>query len=128
LIFLLHVSQLKHQKVVKSAKKMWEKVRKMRKSAKCDARKWNQNSHRIVSHYYRKKNRIFALFRIAFASHYHPWWQWWILTNSKSGCKVVVTILVAELKATNSFLPFSWWNYVCFPPFYPVSSHRACYH
>jgi hypothetical protein len=80
LIFLLHVSHLLHQKVEQSAKKCEKKCEKSAKNAKkCEKvrnanamRKWNQNSHRIASHYYRKKIRIFALFRIAFASHYHP--------------------------------------------------------
>jgi hypothetical protein len=29
---------------------------------------------------------------------------------------------IAELKTTNRFLLFSWWKYVYFPAFYPVSS------
>jgi hypothetical protein len=64
----------------KSAKnaKICEKVRKMRKYAKkCETRMRCENGIkiRIASHRTTtaKKNRIFALFRIAFASHYHPW-------------------------------------------------------
>jgi hypothetical protein len=70
---------------------MWEKCKESAKNAKickesaknaklCKKvrnanamRKQNQNSHRIASHYNRKKIRIFELFCIAFASHYHPW-------------------------------------------------------
>jgi hypothetical protein len=52
------------------------KMRKMRKSAKkCKMRMRCENGIkiRIASHYCYKKFRIFAFFRIAFASHYHPW-------------------------------------------------------
>jgi hypothetical protein len=57
----------KCEKSVKNAK-ICEKVRNPNAM-----RKLNQNSHHIASHYNSKKIRIFALLRIAFASHYHPW-------------------------------------------------------
>jgi hypothetical protein len=74
LTFFLHFSQLVHQNLVKSAKKC-EKIAK--KCEKCEKvqnanamQKWNQNSHRTTTGIF---FRIFALFCIAFASHYHPW-------------------------------------------------------
>jgi hypothetical protein len=79
--FLLHVLQSVHQKVVKSAKtceKNAKKVLKMRKYAKkCEMRMRRKNGIKIRISLHRtttakKKNRIFALFRIAFASHYNP--------------------------------------------------------
>jgi hypothetical protein len=51
---------LMRQKVVKGAKNMPKK----RKSAKCQCNAKNAGG--------KKKNRSFALFQIAFASHYHP--------------------------------------------------------
>jgi hypothetical protein len=78
LIFLLHVSQLVHQKVVKSAKKTWKnakKVWKMQKGAKCERSAKMESKfplHRIAL--LQKKTRIFPLFRIAlpFLAHSPP--------------------------------------------------------
>jgi hypothetical protein len=80
--FLVNISRLMHQKFVKRARKMRKickkksaKMRKMRKSAKCecDAKMGSKfASHRTTV---TKIFHIFAFFRIAFASHYHPWWR-----------------------------------------------------
>jgi hypothetical protein len=106
--FLVIVSRLMHQKVVKSARWMRKICNKNR--VKMQKKVWNaypenwaylilililklsipfnkkrgQNSHHIIAlHYCDKKNRIFALFFcIAFASHYHPCGQdFWIIRD-----------------------------------------------
>jgi hypothetical protein len=55
--FLVNISRLMHQKVVRSARKM----RKICKKVRNAMRKWNQNWHRIASHYC---NKIFSHFPI----------------------------------------------------------------
>jgi hypothetical protein len=79
--FLVNISRLMHQKVVKSARKMrkickkvqkCEKCEKARKSLKCECNSKMESkfaSHRTTV---TKIFRIFAFFRIVFASHYHP--------------------------------------------------------
>jgi hypothetical protein len=49
--------------------------KKCENAKKCEMRMLYENGIkiRIASHYCYKKFRIFAFFRIAFASHYHPW-------------------------------------------------------
>ncbi len=64
-----------------------EKCEKRRKSAKCkcDAKMESKfASHRTIT---AKKNRIFALFRFAFASHYHPWLDHQVLMKMQTHVK-----------------------------------------
>jgi hypothetical protein len=91
-------AQIMQKKVQKCEK--WEEVRNANAM-----QKWNQNSHRIASHYCDKF--FFAFFCIAFASHYHPCQivQSQLFTSLWNGCHQWLSVIkLIQVSASFMFL------------------------
>jgi hypothetical protein len=109
LIFLLHVSQLVHHKLVKKCEKMWETYEKSAKKCEMQMRCENRIKICITSQYYSKKfafSHFFSVFCIIFASHYHPW-------------EPLCTRRLSSVKKENMVLSLTWYfftfDHITFP-------------